>query len=122
MSDINKKQSKPRKNTISVSAGSFSGLTNELVLLKQKYKLSALSSPPASTTSTAGPDKVYKRGVAKSLKGRKNKIDKVNAFISLPPSFKSEMSSSNKRFAIIGVGQVEAQNETKRRYREKGIW
>jgi hypothetical protein len=77
---MNRKPSEPKKKVINVSADSFSGLSNELAQLKQKYKSSALPSSSPSTASLAGLGKVYKRGVAKSLKGKKNKLDKVCFF------------------------------------------
>lgn len=80
ISDMNNKPSESKKKVINVSADSFSGLSNELALLKQKYKSSASSSPAPPTANSVGPGKVYKRGVAKSLKGKKNKLDNVSFY------------------------------------------
>lgn len=68
----------PRKTNrkISVSGDSSKSLLAELNLVKQRFKKDQEFS--RDTKNSAGPGKVYKKGVSKSLKGHKNKLDNVS--------------------------------------------
>lgn len=70
-----------KRNVISVSAGSSMALSAELELLKSKFNTERKA--PGAKRGSASSDadimsKVYKKGTGKSLKGHRNKLQKVS--------------------------------------------
>lgn len=68
---------KKKANVISVSADSGMALSAELSLLRQKFNEDRKSRGTSSKQDDAM-SKVYKKGTNKSLKGHKNKLDRVS--------------------------------------------
>ena len=72
-----------KNNVISVSAGSGLALSAELELLKKKFNTERTAQSTFSKTQNSKGGnvdiaaKVYKKGVRKSVKGFRNKLDKV---------------------------------------------